>query len=663
MEKHPQLFDVCIVCALPEEARAFLEVIQQQCEGAVDEYISPRHHYSYRFATLKNDKDELLSLHISWLPRYGPQEMTLHLSHVLEECRPRIAIMTGICAGDARHLQLGDLVVAERTFTYDNGKFTLDEYSRSVHEHDTMTYQLDANILQFLGLFDKWKPLIATLECPPSSSEQREEHDIQLPKKRREITCHVKPMASGSAVRADHPFEDVEAPVRGTVAIDMEGAAFGLVMSRHPLIRWLIVKGVCDYTDQDKNDTYHDYAARVSALYTLSFIQSYVTNERLPQQVASAVSDQGGSLSIWNIPLKPPRHISRRAVLIGGAATIGLAVGGVTLFAVFRPAIAVGTRLNFFEDTGAIRALAWSRDGRFIASANDDDTVPVWDVQANKLIYTCRGHSNHVEGVSWSPDGKYIVSGSADGTARIWDAQTAETRYIYTGHTVVDVNNHHPWVNRVQWSPDGTRIASCDQTSSGSNTATVQIWEAKTGKKLVTYREHKNGVYSVAWSPNNKSIASVGYDGILRVWEATSGKTMVAISESYPRWLFGVAWSPDSNRVAFGGTDYIVWVISPDGQQKAALYTLPHSQGLGIRDIAWSPKGKYIAVSTHYQGVHIIQSDTGTLVYANIDILVGDIAALGWSPTNARIASGNGFISPFQAGQVPAVQVWQAPTE
>ena len=90
-------------------------------------------------------------------------------------------------------------------------------------------------------------------------------------------------MASGSAVRADHPFEDVRDPVRGTVAIDMEGAAFGLVMSRHPLIRWLVVKGVCDYADQNKNDAYHDYAARASALYALSFIRAYVTNERLPR--------------------------------------------------------------------------------------------------------------------------------------------------------------------------------------------------------------------------------------------------------------------------------------------------------------------------------------------------------------------------------------------
>src|SRR5258706_16114015 len=193
---------MCVVCALAEEARAFLEVVRRQGEGAIEERSSPRYQYSYRLARIKNDQDESLTLHISWLPRYGPQEMTLHLSRVLEECQPRIAIMTGICAGDAQRVHLGDLVVAERTFTYDNGKFTFDEAGRRVHLHDTMTYQLDANILQFLGLFDEWKPLVARLHRPSSPPEQRE------------IVCHLKPMASGSAVRVDRPFEDVQAPVR-----------------------------------------------------------------------------------------------------------------------------------------------------------------------------------------------------------------------------------------------------------------------------------------------------------------------------------------------------------------------------------------------------------------------------------------------------------------
>src|SRR6266571_1802918 len=169
MENYPQAFDVCVVCALPEEVRAWLRVVKPHCEDGLDKrHTSPHYGYSYLSASLRNSKDELLSLHISWLPRYGPQEMALHLDHVLEEYQPHIAIMTGICAGDAQHVQLGDLVVAERTFTYDNGKFTRDEQGRSVHEHDTMTYQLDANILQFLGLFDAWQSLLTPLDRPSS---------------------------------------------------------------------------------------------------------------------------------------------------------------------------------------------------------------------------------------------------------------------------------------------------------------------------------------------------------------------------------------------------------------------------------------------------------------------------------------------------------------
>jgi nucleoside phosphorylase len=292
MEQSPQSFDVCIVCALPEEARAFLEVVQQQCEVAFEKRISTQYKYDYQLATIKNDKDEPLNLHVSWLPRYGPQEMTLHLSRVLEECQPRIAIMTGICAGDEQHVQLGDLVVAERTFTYDNGKFTLDDAGRKVHVYDTMTYQLDANILQFLGLFDEWKPLVARLPPPPP------EIGLKWP----EVRCHIKPMASGSAVRTDNPFEDVQAPVRGTIAIDMEGAAFGLVMNRHPLTRWLVVKGVCDYADRTKSDAYHDHAARTSALYALGFIQAYVTHERLPRPDGHSPSSRAEPPGIWNVP-------------------------------------------------------------------------------------------------------------------------------------------------------------------------------------------------------------------------------------------------------------------------------------------------------------------------------------------------------------------------
>ncbi len=345
--------DACVVCALAEEAKALLDVVSQQCHTAFVSRTSPRYGYDFETTTIQNKEGEPLSLHVSWLPRVGPQETILHLSHVLEEYHPRFVAMTGICAGDRLRVSLGDFVVADRLYTYDSGKFVTDEQRRTVHEHDVMTYQLDDNILRFVSLFDQWKPLVKQLSRPPSKRQQREWllnqlldeqtpsvqqipqqqlqdhapdwrriiHELQqepdplltpalaLRERSRiehlrfglhpfpyidpkEARCHIKPMASGSAVRSDNPFKDIQVPVRGTVAVEMEGAAFGRVMASIPGLRWLVVKGVSDYADSDKDDSYHQYASAASALYLLCFLQNYVTDERIPRSEALSRQQQ-----------------------------------------------------------------------------------------------------------------------------------------------------------------------------------------------------------------------------------------------------------------------------------------------------------------------------------------------------------------------------------
>ncbi len=337
------LVDVCIVCALAEEAQAFLDVVSEMAQTSFAPGISPLYRYEYRFATIGNNRGERLTLYVSWLPRYGPQEMALHLPRVLQEFRPRFAAMTGICAEDKRHVALGDLIVAERTFTFDAGSIEIDADGQRVHRHDTQTYQPDENTLSFARMFDQWKPLVAQLVRPPSKRQQRDwllnrlldeqtpsveripqgELEISAPAWRRLVhelqrgpdpllsptmelqerhaivqlrygvapfpytdpqasSCFIKAMASSSAVHRDDPFSDIQIPVRGAVAVDMEGAAFGRTMASFPQTRWLIVKGVSDYADSDKDDSYHRYASSAAARYLLCFIKEYVTNERLP---------------------------------------------------------------------------------------------------------------------------------------------------------------------------------------------------------------------------------------------------------------------------------------------------------------------------------------------------------------------------------------------
>ncbi len=384
--------DVCVVCALVEEAQAFLGVVEEYHHLAWTNEVNPSG-YEYRLATIANEQGEPLCIHVSWLSRYGSQEMLLHLNKVIEEYQPRLTVMTGICAGDRRHTNLGDLVVAERTFASDTGKISKDEQGQIVHEHDTMTYHIHENTLNFLRSFDLWKPRVATLPRPVSKRQQRDwllerldseltgsvkaipqaELKVHAPAWRElvhilqqgpapmllpslvlqdkamieqlryglvpfpfqdppDIQCHISPLASEDAVRSDNPFKDIQVPVRGALAIDMEGAAFGRVMERFPGIEWLIVKGVSDYADQEKDDAYHKYSALASAAYALCFLEMYVTRERFPSSRDDHHTSRDGPVRVWNVPYpRNPVFTGREEIL--GQLSVTLETGQTTALA------------------------------------------------------------------------------------------------------------------------------------------------------------------------------------------------------------------------------------------------------------------------------------------------------------------------------------------
>ncbi len=113
-------------------------------------------------------------------------------------------------------------------------------------------------------------------------------------------------------------------------------------------------------------------------------------------------------------------------------------------------------------------------------------------------LLTYRGHSAQVLAVAWSPDGKHIASTSVDATVQVWDAITGKNILIYHGHLGE--------VLAVVWSPDGKRIAS------GGGDHTVQVWDAATGGNVLTYQGHSDALFDVDWSPNGKNIASASVD-------------------------------------------------------------------------------------------------------------------------------------------------------
>jgi WD40 repeat protein/serine/threonine protein kinase len=181
---------------------------------------------------------------------------------------------------------------------------------------------------------------------------------------------------------------------------------------------------------------------------------------------------------------------------------------------------------------GPVNSVAWSADGKRIASGGGDQVVRVWEAETMRERAVLRGHTSGVQSVVFSGDGRRILSGSGDATMRLWDAETGmELRRF-------DVPSG---VNGVALSPDGLRALSAggDQL--------VRLWNVQTGEELGHLSEHTAVVRSVAFSPDGRRALSGGGDGTVRLWDL-EGRKQLHCLEGHTGQVYAVAFSPDGRR-------------------------------------------------------------------------------------------------------------------
>ncbi len=614
-----RLFDVCIICALDEEARAVIKEFSARCKIQFEQAFSRVTKYEYQHAIINNNKGKSLRILVISMPLTGPVETVNSVRSLLEEFHPRFVAMTGICAGYREKVALGDLVAAAYAFHYEEGKVEADEKGQDELQPEWRTHSTAKRILQYISKFTAWEAPIAEMK------QHMIGHELQ---KSEQPVCLIAPIASGMAVQGNNPFPKLLEHNRKAVFLDQEVAAFYQTLNEVPGIFSLAVKGVCDYGDKQKNDDFHEYAARASAIYMLYFIQEYVTDITMPR-----------SKDRWSRSLQ-----QRRRLFLASLAGLAIAGSSIAWLTLFHQSASPGyTPLGelvyiYHGHSDLVVALTWSPDSRRIASASADKTVQVWDAVDGGQVYIYRGHDGFVWAVAWSPDSRRIASGSSDSTVQVWDAVTGARISTYRGLTTTAPT----WFS-VAWSPDGTHIAS------GGSDGMVQVWDANSGGQAYTYHGHADNVKSVAWSPDGTRIASASSDGTVQVWNAANGMLAYTyLGHSGP--VETVAWSPDGKRIASGGRDTTVQVWDAVGGGHVRTC---HGHTSYVEGVTWSPDGKRIASGSWDTTVRIWNAVDGSQVF----IYTGHSDSIGtvrWSPNGACIASGDGF---------PAhgtVQVWGA---
>jgi nucleoside phosphorylase/tetratricopeptide (TPR) repeat protein len=371
--------DVLIVTAVKEEYDAVLQAGMSAQPGSDWEVRPGAIGLDVAFRTFLAADGGTLRVAVTRSMEMGGVAAALSTSPLLKEYRPKCLAMTGVCAGRRGKVALGDVIIADRLWSYDTGKsevrFDAEGHRQERRLHDIRTYQLHATWKQKAESFtppegSDWLELrprtleaqrdwllqrFARAEEPgvhPERSKKcanytevleglwkarwledgtlslTEEGRRQLERQRvlypeglpepAPFRVHVGPIATGNTVVQDPAiFEALSESVRGVLGLEMEASAIGAIADLHQIPYMVVMKGIMDFADAEKRDHFKSFAARASAECLLAFVCDTLPSEHPTGNELVLVADTDESFSGVLDPgvSRPPHRLSPAALL------------------------------------------------------------------------------------------------------------------------------------------------------------------------------------------------------------------------------------------------------------------------------------------------------------------------------------------------------------
>jgi WD40 repeat protein len=282
---------------------------------------------------------------------------------------------------------------------------------------------------------------------------------------------------------------------------------------------------------------------------------------------------------------------------------------------------------TFAGHTGLINAVAFRPDGGAVLSCSVDQTFRQWDLASGKVMDERYGHDGQVSAAAYSPDGLWIASGGADGTVRYWKASGGPAVAVLHGHTAP--------VFRLAFSPDGRQVASVSYNPQG-RLWEGRVWDGPGRGDPRALRDHTYYVYPVAYSPDGRTIASGSWDKEIRLRDAATGEARTVL-RGHERYVASLAFSPDSRWLVSRGADATIRVWDVATGKPLGLWQ--HGD-LGFPDaphnVAVTPDGKRAACAS-WDTMHFWNLPDGQ-VAGTWPLPTATARSVQFSPDGSRVA-------------------------